>query len=189
MLAIICTMPENQSDRTFMLELYERFFRLMFFTARKYHLQQDACEEVVQESLVRLIQKVSLLRKMPEPVLASYIVSTTRNTAIDYFKRQIALDANVSSLDDESFSAHLESQLPPLDDQMKAEELREQLATVLDKISNDDRVLLEGKYILQYSYATLAKILHCKVSSIRMKLTRARRRALTLIKIEGDEVP
>lgn len=52
MLAIICTMPENQSDRTFMLELYERFFRLMFFTARKYHLQQDACEEVVQESLV-----------------------------------------------------------------------------------------------------------------------------------------
>ena len=95
MLAIICTMPENQSDRTFMLELYERFFRLMFFTARKYHLQQDACEEVVQESLVRLIQKVSLLRKMPEPVLASYIVSTTRNTAIDYFKRQIALDANV----------------------------------------------------------------------------------------------
>lgn len=40
MLAIICTMPENQSDRTFMLELYERFFRLMFFTARKYHLHK-----------------------------------------------------------------------------------------------------------------------------------------------------
>lgn len=47
MLAIIYTMPENQSDRTFMLELYQRFFRLMFFTARKYHLQQDDCEEVV----------------------------------------------------------------------------------------------------------------------------------------------
>ena len=125
---------------------------------------------------------------MPEPVLASYIVSTTRNTAIDHLKRQIAFDTNVSSLDDESFSAHLESQLPPLDDQMEAEELREQLAAVLDKIPNDDRILLEGKYILQYSDAVLAKMLHCKVSSIRMKLTRARRRALTMIKMGGEKV-
>lgn len=65
MLAIICTMSENQSDRTFMLELYQQFSRLMFFTARKYHLEQEACEDVVQESLVKLIQKVSVLKKMP----------------------------------------------------------------------------------------------------------------------------
>lgn len=187
MLAIICTMSENQSDRIFMLELYQQFSRLMFFTARKYHLEQDACEDVVQESLVKLIQKVSILRKMPDPVLASYIVSTTRNTAIDYFKRKMALDTNVSSLDDESFSSHLESQLPPLDVQIEAEELREQLATVLAEIPIDDRILLERKYILQYSDDALAKILHCKASSIRMKLTRARRRALTLIKMEGGE--
>ena len=134
MLAATCTIPENQNDRTFMLELYQQFFRLMFFTARKYVLQQDACEEVVQESLVRLIPKVSMLRKMPSPVLASYIVSTTRNTAIDYFKQKMALDSNVSSLDDESFSARLESQLPPLDIQLEAEELREELATVLAEI-------------------------------------------------------
>ena len=179
MLAMFCAIPENQSDHAFILDLYQPFFRLMFFTARKCHLQQDACEEVIQESLVKLIQKVSLLREMPKPVLASYIVSTTRNTAIDYSKRQKSQDT--SSLDDESFSAWLESPLPPLDDQMEAEELRDQLAAILDKIPHDDRVLLEGKYILQYSDSTLAMMLHCKVSSIRMKLTRARRRALTLI--------
>lgn len=188
MLAIICTMSENQSDRAFMLELYQQFFRLMFFTVRKCHLQQDACEEVVQESLVKLIQKVSLLREMPKPVLASYIVSTTRNTAFDYSGRQKKQDICVGSLDDESFSACLESQTPPPDDQMEADELREQLAAVLEEISNDDRVLLEGKYILQYSDETLAMVLNCKVSSIRMKLTRARRRALKLIKTEGDGV-
>lgn len=71
---------------------------------------------------------------------------------------------------------------------MEADELREQLAAVLEEISNDDRVLLEGKYILQYSDETLAMVLNCKVSSIRMKLTRARRRALKLIKTEGDGV-
>lgn len=188
MLAMICTMTENQSDRAFMLELYQQFFRLMFFTARKCHLQQDACEEVVQESLVKLIQKVSLLREMPKPVLVSYIVSTTRNTAFDYSGRQRKQDACVGSLDDETFSACLESPIPPPDDQMESEELREHLSAVLDEISNDDRVLLEGKYILQYSDATLAMMLHCKTSSIRMKLTRARRRALNLIKTKGEVV-
>ena len=188
MLAMICTMTENQTDRNFMLELYQQFFRLMFFTARNCHLQQDACEEVVQESLVKLIQKISLLREMPTPVLSSYIVSTTRNTAFDYSGRQKKQDAYVSSLDDESFSACLESPVPLLDDQMEAKELRERLTAVLNEISSDDSLLLEGKYILQYSDATLAMILNCKTSSIRMKLTRARRRALNLIKTEGDAV-
>lgn len=188
MLAMICTITENPNDRNFMLGLYQQFFRLMFFTARNCHLQQDACEEVVQESLVKLIQKISLLREMPKPVLASYIVSTTRNTAFDYSGRQKKQGAYTNSLDDASFSSCLESPLPPLDDQMEAEELRKRLAAVLDEVSSDDRVLLEGKYILQYSDATLAMILNCKTSSIRMKLTRARRRALNLIKTEGDVV-
>ena len=188
MLAIICTMTETQSDRTFMLELYQQFFRLMFYTARNCHLQQDACEEVVQDSLVKLIQKIGLLREMPKPVLASYIVSTTRNTAFDYSRRQRKEDACAGSLDDEAFAACLESQIPPLDNQMETEELRKHLSAVLDEISNDDRVLLEGKYILQYSDATLAMMLHCKTGSIRMKLTRARRNALNLMKAKGDAV-
>ena len=71
---------------------------------------------------------------------------------------------------------------------METEELRKHLSAVLDEISNDDRVLLEGKYILQYSDATLAMMLHCKTGSIRMKLTRARRNALNLMKAKGDAV-
>ncbi len=187
MLAMICTMTDNQSDRAFMLDLYQQFFRLMFFTARKCHLQQDACEEVVQESLVKLIQKVSLLRDMPQPVLAAYIVSATRNTAFDYTRRQSRQNARVGSLDDEPFSAGLVSDSPPLDDQLEAAELRGRLSSVLKELSKDDRALLEGKYILQYSDEVLAKMLNCKAGSIRMKLTRARRRAFKLMKAEGGE--
>lgn len=125
---------------------------------------------------------------MPKPVLASYIVSTTRNTAFDYSRRQRKEDACAGSLDDEAFAACLESPIPTLDNQMEAEELRKHLPAVLDEISNDDRVLLEGKYILQYSDVTLAVMLHCKMSSIRMKLARARRNAFNLMRTKGDVV-
>ena len=53
----------------------------------------------------------------------------------------------------------------------------------------EDRLLLEGKYILGYTDAELADMLGCKKSSVRMKLTRARRRAFQLMtEEEGDKV-
>ena len=54
-------------------------------------------------------------------------------------------------------------------------------------MSAEDRALLEGKYILGDSDEMLARTLHCKPSSIRMKLTRARRRALKLLEQEGAD--
>lgn len=48
---------------------------------------------------------------------------------------------------------------------------------------------MEGKYILGYTDAELADMLGCKKSSVRMKLTRARRRAFQLMtEEEGDKV-
>lgn len=57
----------------------------------------------------------------------------------------------------------------------------------LGQLSAEDRALLEGKYILGDSDEMLARTLHCKPSSIRMKLTRARRRALKLLEQEGAD--
>ena len=48
-------------------------------------------------------------------------------------------------------------------------------------LSENDQLLLEGKYLLGYTDTELASLLKCKVGSIRMKLTRARRKALKLI--------
>jgi len=59
---------------------------------------------------------------------------------------------------------------------------------MFDQLSAKDRLLLEGKYFFDYSDNTLAKLLSCKKSSIRMKLTRARRRIVKLIEKEGDDV-
>ena len=55
---------------------------------------------------------------------------------------------------------------------------QETLKFLWPRLSEEDRILLEGKYVWGQSDKELAEILHCKPSSIRMKLTRARRRAL-----------
>lgn len=189
MLNIIGTISANPnpSDRAFIMEIYQQFYRLMFSTARKYCMDSDVCEEVVQESLLKLIKKAKTLRSMQQSVLASYIVSTTRNTAIDYLKSRDKRNAHNSSLEDEAFS-DLEAPNIPLDELMYLVERKEYLAKVFDQLSAEDRQLLEGKYFFDYSDSDLAKMLGCKKSSIRMKLTRARRRVLKLVEKEGDDI-
>lgn len=168
-------------DRAFMLDLYEQFERLMFSVARTYGREGDFPEEVVQESLVKLIGKVELLRELSQKSLAAYVAATTRNTAIDYIRARER--RNAASLDDEAFSEQ-ESPLPPMDELMGDAERGKRLADALGRLAETDRILLEGKYLLEYSDETLAKQLGCRPASVRAKLTRARRRAFQLLKGE-----
>ena len=55
-------------------------------------------------------------------------------------------------------------------------------------VPESDRMLLEGRYLLEMSDAELARIFHCKPSSIRMKMSRARKNAFTVITKKGVEL-
>jgi len=182
MLAFICVLPEEPGDRAFMLDLYQRFQRLMFSTAQKYGRKNDFPEEVVQESLVKLIGKVDLLRELSPRALASYVTAVTRNTAVDCIRSRER--RNAASLDDEAFR-ELEAPLIPLDEFMGDKERGKRLADALGRLSDTDRALLEGKYLLEYPDEVLAGQLGCQPGSLRAKLTRARRRAFKVL--EGED--
>ena len=65
---------------------------------------QDQCdpEDVVQTSLVKLIEKVSLLRSLDERPRVNYIITTVKHTAISAL-REMKPD-KLNSLDDEDWS-------------------------------------------------------------------------------------
>ena len=144
--------PGHTSDEAFILWLYDEFKPIMFATAGKYMNNSSDREDLVQACLLKLIEKVDTLRGKNRNVLCSYIVYTIKNTAINHLKHQSIVNAHTN-----------------------------QLYKVWDQLSDEDRNLLEGKYILDQTDNQLATQFHCKPSSIRMKLTRARRKALQLI--------
>jgi RNA polymerase sigma-70 factor (ECF subfamily) len=57
----------------------------------------------------------------------------------------------------------------------------ERLKAIWPTLSSEDRLLLERKYLAGDSDADIAQALGCKPSSVRMKLTRARRCAIKLL--------
>ena len=167
------------SDKEFMVHLYTKYENLLFYTAQKYISERGSVEDVVQESLVKLHEKIRTIKPMPEIVLASYIRSTVRNTAINILKstgyeedRQISTENIIDVMDEHALS---------LDTLMQLSRYRELLSKIWPELSKEEQFLLEGKYILGYSDRELSTELCCQPSSVRMKLTRARRHALSIL--------
>lgn len=171
---------ENESDRDFILGVYQDNKRLMYYTAKKYVNEQEECEEIVQDCICKLINKIDVIRKLNQYALLSYIVSTVRNSAITYGlqkrKEQERFEETRVELD--ACNAFYCESPETLIERIESMELINEL---WEKLSYTDRLLLEGKYILGYSDIELANQLSCKIASVRMKLTRARRRAMAII--------
>lgn len=179
MLGFICAVVSEPDNKEFMVWVYDEFKNLMYSTAYKYTGDPDIAEEVVQGTLVKLIKKVDTLRPMQRYVLAGYIVSAIRNTAINELKSRTYYNEITVEYGEEAFSETLS-----LENLIVLAEEKAQLQKIWPFLPLEDQMLLEGKYILGYSDQELAEQIGCKPGSIRMKLTRARRRALALLSKE-----
>lgn len=176
MIALITGTMEDPDDRVFLEELFQNYQRLMFRTVQKYISSPADQKDIMQDSMEKLIKKVSTLRAMARCSLPSYIVYTIRSTSIDFLRRQKRNVERTVSLDTPEFS-EMEAVDSPLDDLMVSREQFAHLQKVWPDLSEEERTLLKGRYILGYTDNDLASRLGCQPSSIRMKLTRARRRA------------
>lgn len=179
---------EDAGDRAFLLSLYQEYHLLMFATARKYLSSQADCEDVVQSSLEQLIKHVDTLRELPHYTMISYITATVRNTAFNLLDDEAKLSSRFVPLEESQ-----EGEPPPgpitADEMMLLLHRRELISRVMEALSPGDRMLLEGKYIMGYSDRELARQLNCRETAIRMRLSRARHRAMNLIlTLEGSEV-
>ena len=179
MVAIIYSMEDQPSDREFMDQMYMEFERLMFFTARQYASKTEIAEDIVQESLVRLYGKVQTMKQMKQVVLAAYIRATVRNTAINALRKMNREKDYAADAETDAFTRA--DQARALDTMMDLSGYRVLLSKIWPQLPEEDRLLLEGKYILGYSDQELAAEIGCQANSIRVKLTRARRRALAII--------
>lgn len=186
MIAFMTAAECSPSDKEFIIQLYQNYNRLMFSVAKRYVSDYVVCEDVVQESLEKLIKKVEVLRPMECCVLAGYIVSTVRNTAINYLKLEGNIQKHQSSLEDWQENERISGKYS-LDDLLVLIEQKSKLQMIWLLLSQEDRLLLEGKYILGYSDSELALQIGCKPDSIRMKMTRARRRAFDLMSDKKGE--
>lgn len=175
MLPIILSAVESPRDQDFLYQLYSKYQRLMFSTARKYLTDPQEVEDAVQDALVKMIEIVAKLQEMDRCTLPAMVVIIVRNTSIDHAKHLNVKKKHAVPL---SESSDVVSEAPSLDELAILGERSSALHNIWPRLSEDDQLLLYGKYVIGLSDQELARLIGCKPNSIRMKLTRARRKTL-----------
>lgn len=186
MIAGMVARLEREEDQDFALHLYHHYKRLMFHTAKKWTESLAEQEDIVQDAVEKLLGKLDLLQSLSDGRRATYISHTVRNTALKHLGRKSR---------DERYLVHMDLSEQedgglPVEEQLIRKEWQREFAKIWSELPERERLLLEGKYLFHESNEDIASWMNCKPSSVRMALTRARRKILEeLIRREHDAEP
>ena len=188
MLMFILAAPSEPDERQFMISLYKKYYKLMFSTARKYVSDYHATEDIVQESLINLLKNIRTIMPLDNCSLAGYIVCTVRNTSINHLKKECVEKKHVGATPVEGSDAEISS-APSIEEILLLKEEIHTLLSVMDQLREEERTLLYGRYLLGLSDEEVAETIQCKPSSVRMKLTRVRRKVMDMMmkQAEGEK--
>ena len=176
---------DNDDSRKFFIDLYLKYRKKMFDIAYKYVQDQHIAEDLVHDAMIKLIEKEPLLVNFECCTLTTYVVFTIRNTSISYLRRKQRDKRYVADMDDEQAASYIADSQPLPEEVAIMNEKIDEFGKVWMTLPEEIRDLLAGKYILGLSDAELAEQYGCKPSSIRVKLSRARRAALKAMEEGG----
>lgn len=174
---MISMVIENADDQTFICRLYEEYEQLMFWTAAKYLNNIEDRKDAVQDAIIALIRNLETIKRLKDSYLRTYIVYTVESRSINLVKRK-----NIElRLFDDLDSVPVGTSVDMIEDSLLQMTMRHTISDIWTKLSTQDKILLESKYILGYNDNEIGEMLGYKASSVRMYLTRARRKAMELI--------
>lgn len=183
MLPLIISAIENPEDNRLMTEFYINFHQRLYTEAKKYLTDPEDVADVVLEALTRIINKMDTFRSLGPGQRYHYAITTVKNLCYILLKRE-KLFSGVSI-------EKLETELEAADstEETVVQKLqRQQIAAIWQELDIEERRLLEQKYILCWTDAELAEAFGIKPESVRMRLTRAKRKVIKQLDRKGFHI-
>ena len=178
-------LPEKTSeadDSAIITEFYLNRKMLLYAEAWKYLTLQEDVEDIVYETLVRIMGHMETFRRLLPREQLQYAKAIVRNLSYIHLKRS----SRFTMLPFEDVDAYLTVDENLLPESIVSRGIQlDQLRKIWAEIPVGDRLLLEQKYILKWTDQELASILGIQPQSVRMRLTRAKRRVIELLKGQG----
>lgn len=182
---IFTTMINDVDDRAFMQEVYQQNERLMYAIALKYASNTQDCEDIVHDTVERLCKNIIKIKGLRNSALRAYVVYAVRNTAINFRKHQATINRHIQQLSDDDLSNEYDQPESIIERIEDLKEKRTSLTKVWMQLTDAEQELLYRKYVLEQTTEELAGIFQCSRDSIRMRLSRVRRKSLRLMKGDG----
>ena len=169
----------DADDREFLESIYNKYKDMLFYIAMSCLYDDNRAEDVVHDMFTKVIPKLHYLRTFDQRRLRSYLTAATRNTAITVSTAIHVDNSRLISLSTEGVC--LIDPCKSMDDYLHDKERMESFSNAIEALDEQNRYILIAKYILQANDEEIAERLHVRTSSVRMMLTRARRKVIAVL--------
>ena len=185
MISLLIAQVDDPNDREYLTWLFHEFHRLMFHTAQEFVSDQCEKEEIVQDSFVKIIEHIKTIRNLERYALPFYLVIIVRHTAINHLRHTKTRNQHLYFVEDHDLFLKRSEEDISLDEYAELLERREAVNRLWPKLSEMDQYLLGAYYFVGLKTDEIAKALGCSHDAVRMKLSRARKRAREILIKDG----
>ena len=177
---------EDESDKAFMLNLYDSYYALIKKTIYKVLHNSRDVEDLINETFLKLFEKLSDIREINCHKRASYIVNISKNNAIDFIKHRDVAGKHEFYGAESDISEEIHEDKTDFEEDIISRLDAETLCEAALKIPEKQKHLLYCKYFLRMSDNEIAKVMGLSVNSIPQYVKRARIAAKHLVEKESE---
>ena len=160
----------------FLLQFYDQYRNYLYKHVWSQYCSKQDVEDIVQTVWEKLIAKEDLLIKLEHRQRLNYISKTVENTVRELKRKQRVSVCSLEQIKEPTYDGtRFLEQLQ--DKHMKHEHFQ----AVWAQVDASTRELLERKYWLDETDEEIASAMNISTASVRMYLSRARRRALSIL--------
>ena len=188
MLAIIMAI-ENDQDKDFVEELYEKYEDMMYHTAYSILNNHQDTEDIIQETVGAIIRSLNNFKNVAdEPNMRSLIYTTCKNKAINMYNSKSRDWAYLVSTTVETEEGRETMDLPDFEADVAklviTEENCRRLRQLIDKLDDDYKEIILFRFN-NFSYEQIADMLCISSEAARQRYSRAKKK---LMMIGGEEL-
>ena len=180
MLSLYLSLLDSDEEKDRFEQIYIIYRNLMYYIARRILQDDSLAEDAVHNAFIRIIGYLDKLQDINSHKTKGFLVIVVENTSKDiYNKRKHANAISFDSLEVELSDNHdLEENVI---DQINVNDLVKKIET----LSTIYRDVLMMRFIYEYSYNEISKILNISEATVRKRLERARQKLLSISEKEA----
>ena len=165
----------NENNKL-LIQIYMGYYPLLKYMARRIVNDNFTADDMVHETIVKLIRYLPKLQKLERKALLTYCVRTVESVSISYIRKESRRKRVINDQNPDFLPEEL----------IERDEIKGKVNTVLSELSQLDRHLLIYKYVMGYSHKQIGCLLGMEPKYISTYIKRARDRAKRILIKKGD---
>lgn len=186
MLMLYMSFIDDEKHRRIFEEIYLNYRKQMFLVAHSILGNDSDAEDIVHDIFLKIAKKhMEKISKIENNIdLRNYLLKATKNTALDHIRKHQQECLSIDFKDDRGISVSDDMGDDTFVEQICNNSEYEMVVSSIASLKDIYREVLYYHFVLELSVPEVAKLLDCKVSTVKQRLVRGKK--LLYVQIFGE---